>query len=314
MIAQKKFTSHSERPLVLGHRGVMALHQENSFSGFRRAMELGIDGVEMDVKLTRDRRVVVFHDDSTERLTGVRGQISDMTWDQVSQLRLQRRIPIGQGRFTDYEREERIPLLEEVLSEFGGRLLMNIEMSVTEVNWNYRHLGTRVATLLKKAGVTASVIVTSFDPFMLRFLKKESPELASGLSYHAGMVDVVATWLTETHILKSMLNLDRAERYARNFIHWVLDTNFVGRLTNSTVLCSEDAMINEEVIRKFRQRGMLVGAYTMFPRDLNQAQPSIEDQLSVLRRLIELDVDWIETDEPELTLQLLTLAGSRRAR
>jgi hypothetical protein len=59
---------------------------------------------------------------------------------------------------------------------------------------------------------------------------------------------------------------------------------------------------------------MLVGAYTMFPRDLNQAQPSIEDQLSVLRRLIELDVDWIETDEPELTLQLLTLAGSRRAR
>src|SRR5262249_3179625 len=269
MIAHKRFVSRPGRPFVLGHRGMMALYQENSLSGFRRAMELGIDGVEMDVKLTKDRRVVVFHDDSTERLTGVRGQISEMTWAQISRLRLQRRISIGQGKSTDYGQEERIPLLEEVLAEFGGRLLMNIEMAVTGVNWACRHLGTYTAELLRQAGVTESVIVTSFDPIMLRLLKREHPELASGLSYHAGMVNVVATWLTGQRVLKSMFNLDRAERYARNFINWVLDSNFVGRLTNSTVLCSEDAMINEEVIRKFRQRGMLVGAYTMFPRDLN---------------------------------------------
>src|SRR5688572_20359279 len=102
------------RPLILGHRGVPYLHQENPLDGCRRAVELGIDGVELDVFMTRDGKIVVFHDEETERLTGVKGNITGMTWDEVSQLRIQRRVDMGGGAWVDYPRQQRIPLLEEV--------------------------------------------------------------------------------------------------------------------------------------------------------------------------------------------------------
>lgn len=66
------FFQPKDVPLVLGHRGVPKLHQENSLSSFRKAVELGIDGVEFDVFKTKDDQLVVFHDEETERLTGVK--------------------------------------------------------------------------------------------------------------------------------------------------------------------------------------------------------------------------------------------------
>ncbi|OQX40212.1 MAG: hypothetical protein B0D91_00240 [Oceanospirillales bacterium LUC14_002_19_P2] len=73
------FFANKNWPLVLGHRGVPLAHQENTLAGFRKAIELGVDGIELDVFKTRDDRIVVFHDEQTERLTGVAGLITEMT-------------------------------------------------------------------------------------------------------------------------------------------------------------------------------------------------------------------------------------------
>src|SRR5258705_393861 len=56
------FLAPKPRPLIVGHRGVPALHQENTLAGFRHAVALGLDAIELDVRLTRDRRAIVFHD------------------------------------------------------------------------------------------------------------------------------------------------------------------------------------------------------------------------------------------------------------
>lgn len=133
------FFIRRNRPIVLGHRGVPTLHQENTISGFRRALELGLDGVEFDVYLTEDDKCVIFHDEDTERLTGVKGNITDMTWDEISKLRISRRIDMGGGKIVEYEKEERIPLLEEVLDEFGGKFLMDVEMKAYAPKWSRRH-------------------------------------------------------------------------------------------------------------------------------------------------------------------------------
>src|SRR5262245_46874079 len=82
------FLAPKLRPLVVGHRGVPLLHQETTLAGFRRAVALGIDAIELDVRLTRDCRAVVFHDANTERLTGIRRAIADMTWAEVARLRI----------------------------------------------------------------------------------------------------------------------------------------------------------------------------------------------------------------------------------
>ena len=60
------FQKETNLPLVLGHRGVPEEHQENTMAGFKRAIALGIDGVELDVFLTKDNKLVVFHDLDTE--------------------------------------------------------------------------------------------------------------------------------------------------------------------------------------------------------------------------------------------------------
>ena len=103
-----KFFSKKEPPILLGHRGVPALHQENTLSGFKRAVELGIDGVEFDVFLTKDGKLAVFYDEDKERLTGVKGNITEMTSNEVSKLRIGRRIDMGEGPVGENEKEERV--------------------------------------------------------------------------------------------------------------------------------------------------------------------------------------------------------------
>ncbi|MEL7053628.1 MAG: glycerophosphodiester phosphodiesterase family protein, partial [Cyanobacteria bacterium J06588_5] len=65
------FKKEPTLPVILGHRGMPEEHQENTMAGFKRAVELGLDGVELDVFLTKDNKLIVFHDLDTERLTGV---------------------------------------------------------------------------------------------------------------------------------------------------------------------------------------------------------------------------------------------------
>jgi glycerophosphoryl diester phosphodiesterase len=81
--------------MVVGHRGVLALHQENSLAGFRRAVSLGVPALELDVRLTADRRAVVLHDSDLLRLTGTARSIADLTWDQVSRLQIYRELYMG---------------------------------------------------------------------------------------------------------------------------------------------------------------------------------------------------------------------------
>lgn len=106
-MSKNKFFEKNNRPIILGHRGVTTLHQENTMSGLKRAHELGLDGVEFDVYSTKDDKCVLFHDEDTERLTGVKGSIPDMKWDEVYKLRISRRIDMGGGKIMEYEKEEK---------------------------------------------------------------------------------------------------------------------------------------------------------------------------------------------------------------
>lgn len=295
------------RPLVLGHRGVPLRHQENSLAGLRLAAELGIDGVEFDVFKTRDDRLVLFHDEETERLTGVRGRITEMRWDEVSKLRLQRRIDMGGGRVVRYEREERIPLLEEVLEEFNGRLLMNIEMKAYAPNWSRRHTGTEVARAIRRSDAADSVVVTSFDFFMLYCLEREYPGLHSGFAYDDGMLgERIGEWFTRLPEIGTDLAAAPGNQNDISFLNFLLEADAIGRLIGASVVDAEYSLLDNDTVEGFHARGMRVGAYTAFPLDTRYTRFPDEDPERVVSRLTEQGVDWIETDDPE---RLLTLYG-----
>ncbi|HLE26485.1 MAG TPA: glycerophosphodiester phosphodiesterase family protein [Anaerolineales bacterium] len=74
------------RPLAIAHRGYSMEYPENTLEAYRRAIELGVEMIECDVNLTRDRRLVMMHDWTLDRTTSGTGRVSDATWDEIQRL------------------------------------------------------------------------------------------------------------------------------------------------------------------------------------------------------------------------------------
>jgi len=297
-------------PLVLGHRGVPRQHQENSLAGFRKARELGLDGVELDVFVTRDQRVVVFHDEATERLTGVRGNICDMSWDEVSKLRLQTCVDMGGSR-QRFAREERIPLLEEVLDELQDKLLINIELKAYGVCWSRRHTGTLVGKILRERRAEQCVIATSFDPLMLLALQTENPDVHMGFAWDDDMFGGLARL---SHGLRARLSGRRVGEGPDPFVqqtlpNWLME-RLMGKLLDARVVGMEQSLIDGDSIAKARAGKLATGAYTLFPLDVRNARAlaTTAQHERQLGQLLKYGIDWIETDDGPKVLELLARA------
>lgn len=307
------FLAAKDAPLILGHRGVPHLHQENSLAGIRRALELGLDGVEFDVFVTRDDKVVLFHEEELERVTDGQGKITELTWDEVSRLRIKKKIYMGKDAAGEdviktYDREERIPLLEEVLAEFKGKLAMNVDVKPSEPSWSERHVGRSVARVIRDAGAENSVIATSIDFFKLRSLEREHGKVHSGLAYDDNTADFLPSWLRRIPELPTEIGRDSAGNLNPEIIvNEILEANLIGRWIGSSVVDAEYTLIDSTTVREFHDRGMAVGAYTLFPLEMTGVKKILSEaeQIGVLRRLVGWDIDWIETDDPVKARELL---------
>ena len=96
---------------VIGHRGAAFYAPENTLSSIKAALAMGVDGVEIDVHLTKDKKIAVFHDKDTKRISGGKYDfnISEKTYDEL------KHIDAGSHKAPEFK-DERIPLLEEVLA------------------------------------------------------------------------------------------------------------------------------------------------------------------------------------------------------
>lgn len=167
LVAPGRMSAAQRAPFVdrnYAHRG---LHTpdgavpENSLAAFRDAVAHGY-GVELDVHLTADDALVVFHDDTVERVCGVPGEVEQMTLAELRALRL---------RGT----EEEIPTFAEALEVLGGRVPFILELKRGGRN---RELCERVYAALR--GYEGPVCIESFDPFIVRWFYKNAPELLRG--------------------------------------------------------------------------------------------------------------------------------------
>jgi len=306
--------SDKPRPLVVGHRGVPLVHQENSLAGFRRAAALGIPAIELDVRLTADGRAVCVHDADLERLTGEAVDIGDLTWDQASRLRLRRELPMGvcaDGSCvtTRYAETEPIPLLEEVLAELAGKVAINVELKITGRRWWETAVGAVVAQELARAGAVHRVIVTSFDPRKLRAAARVRPELAIGFAFDDSMLDFAAPLLDRLPLLATELStLDsRPHANGRRLLGRVVDGGLVGQMLNTRVVGVEHTLVGPRTVKRMHERGVAIGTHTLLPIGSTtgkRIEPSASD-VEEVRRLAALGVDWIETDDPERVMAML---------
>ncbi|MBK9035354.1 MAG: hypothetical protein IPL61_29550 [Myxococcales bacterium] len=312
MSTGNRFQAARGRPLVVGHRGVPRLHQENTLAGFRRAVELGVPAIELDVLLSRDGVPVVFHDRDVGRLTGGHGRVIDQTWDQLAKLRVGRELRYGVDDgggavVVRYEREEPIARLDEVLAEVGGKVAINIEVKLGLPRVWQTEVGARTAAVVAAAGVTDAVIVTSFDPRKLVAARRAHPALVTGFCFDDTMLNFARPVLDR---LPPLGGRAAGQAYAHN-AHLVLERilafHLVGRALDLPVVGAEHTLIGPHTVAGLHRRGIAVGAHTLFPLGSTTGKrlaPSASTEAEVAR-LCALGVDWIESDDPERLMALI---------
>ena len=164
---------------VQGHRGACALAPENTLAAFRKAIELGADGMEMDLQLTRDAAVVVIHDDTLERTTDGRGRVTDLSLAEV------RQADAG-VKFGPAYRGERVPMLTEVIdlvkASGNDRVRLNLEIKFGKGREGQPgDVEERVLAVLRAAAFVDRVTVQSFHHPSPAKLKALEPRMAIGL-------------------------------------------------------------------------------------------------------------------------------------
>jgi glycerophosphoryl diester phosphodiesterase len=161
------------RPLVLAHRGSSARETENTIEAFRAAIEDGAGGIELDVRLSADGEVVVFHDEDLVRLAGRPERVS--------------RLPLAELRRVELAGGRRIPTLAETLEELGREPLVNVEVKSPGLG-REGPITLAVARELRRAGGSGRrILVLSFDPVVLAILRARAPRLERALLFHGGL-------------------------------------------------------------------------------------------------------------------------------
>jgi len=195
---------------VIGHRGAAGLEPENTLRSYRRAIEIGVDYVETDVYLTRDKKLVCIHDRTVDRTTNGRGPVEEMTFDEV------RALDAGKG--------EQVPTLREILTLIRGKTKIHIEL---------KGEGTPkpVLTDVMDLAMVPEVVITSGNTDRLKLVREICPDVAvehiygdpppdaveRALSVGAGRVSVNINHITQEYV-------DAAHRAGLLVIAWPPNT------------------------------------------------------------------------------------------
>lgn len=148
--------------LVVGHRGVKAFYPENTMLSFQKAIELGVDGIEMDIHMTRDGQLVVIHDNTVDRTTNGTGNVADF---KLSELK---KLDAGSYFSSEYA-GERIPTFEEFLELVKSKkLLLNVEIK------DYRTcVIDKTIKILEEYRLTDTYVITCFDANVTTYAHKK---------------------------------------------------------------------------------------------------------------------------------------------
>jgi glycerophosphoryl diester phosphodiesterase len=161
----------SGRTLIFGHRGASASAPMNTLPAFERAVALGADGIELDVRQTSDGALVVIHDDTVDTTTDGSGRVDSLTLAQLNELD-------AGAWFGPAFACVRIPTLESVFEAVGARLLINVELKAEHLRAT--GLEAAVAEAIARFRLHDRVLVSSFNPLALRRFHRLMPEVAIG--------------------------------------------------------------------------------------------------------------------------------------
>jgi glycerophosphoryl diester phosphodiesterase len=271
MIKTPQFTADTGRPtearrvLVMAHRGGAGLWPENTMYAFTRAVEMGVDVLEIDMHSTSDGALVIIHDATLERTTNGTGRVNSLSLAQLKALDAGYRWSSDGGQTFPYRGQGiTVPTLQEVFTAFP-KMRFNIDIKQDQPS-----LVSPFCRMIRESGMTSKVMVASFKPEALEEFRRDCPEVATS----ASAADVLAflALKVEPPGTDSRIPLPRAlqvPEYARG-----------------------QRVLTREFVHAAHQRRIEVHAWT------------INDEVA-MRRMLDLGVDGIITDYPDRLIALL---------
>ena len=169
------------KTLVFAHRGASGERPENTMAAFQRAVEMGAQGIECDVQLSKDGELVVIHDETLHRTTSGKGFVKDHTLEQLKNL------DAGSWFGKEFSKE-RIPLLEELLELVRKHnRLLNIELKTGIID--YPGLEEKVLSLVDRFGIKDNIILSSFNHYSLVKVRELDKTVKMGALYMEGLYE-----------------------------------------------------------------------------------------------------------------------------
>lgn len=165
-----QLSKDSGEVVVIAHRGGSLLFTENTMDAFRKVQELGVDAIELDIHSTSDGKLIVIHDPDLKRIAGIDRKVSEMTYEEVSKVKL----PGG----------ESIPDFESVLKEVNIPLV--VELKTPEV------VMALITIFRQNPEYVEKCVLISFFHEILKVLKDEFPQLVTGALLAGYPIDPVA--------------------------------------------------------------------------------------------------------------------------
>ena len=155
---------------ITSHRGGALRAPENTLSALNYTWECGADYAEIDIQETKDKQLILLHDDSLKRITGLDKKVWEMTYEEIEEL------DAGSSFGKGYQ-GEKIPALEDVLNFCLGRLDLNIEI---KYNGKNKGIVQRVIQVIRENHFEEHCVVTSMNYRFLEEIKETAPEIRTG--------------------------------------------------------------------------------------------------------------------------------------
>ncbi len=172
-----------KQPLIWAHRGASGYMPENTLPAFEKAIDLGADGIELDIHKTKDGKIVVIHDEWIDRTSDGRGWVKDLTFDELRQFNYNKTVPECQ--------HADIPTMEEVFELISHtNLTINIELKTGIVF--YENIEQEIIDMVAKYGMEDRVIYSSFNHASILKVKELNPGAKTGFLYADGTLNMPA--------------------------------------------------------------------------------------------------------------------------
>jgi glycerophosphoryl diester phosphodiesterase len=194
--------------LRIGHRSARAYVPENTLKSFKKALEIGVDAVELDVRKTKDNQLVVIHDADIKRTTNGEGLVSAFTLMEIQGF------DAGSG--------EKIPTLEEVLDFLDKKAKVFVELKESGIE-------EQVLAIVKEKGLEKNVIITSFIEEALKKVRELNGNVETGLIYVnyknpiKAALELKANYLLPLYRFTHTANVKEAHQNGLKVVVWTIN-------------------------------------------------------------------------------------------